>query len=290
MEIVKIKSKKNVEQILKEISEGCQDAELEIISLGMGVQSTAMYFMSCMGVLPRADYAIFADTGSEHNYTYDYLKFLKKYQKENDGIPIIVTKKNPSLYEKIISDDKNGYITIPAYLTDDVGSNAILNRSCTKNYKIEPVYKQIRKLLGLKKFERTNKKVNLWIGITTDEIQRASISKSPITINKFPLLSKVISRKDCIDFYKKNNIPTPKKSACVFCPYNSDKGFIEMKYNNKDEWEKALKVDRFIRNKIKKGSAKAYLHKSKKPLQDVEFKNERQQDLFLNNCEGHCGL
>lgn len=36
---------------------------VQIISLGMGVQSTAMYLMSCMGQLPRADHAIFVGHG-----------------------------------------------------------------------------------------------------------------------------------------------------------------------------------------------------------------------------------
>ena len=34
---------------------------MKVISLGLGVQSTAVYMMSSLGRLPRADHAVFAD-------------------------------------------------------------------------------------------------------------------------------------------------------------------------------------------------------------------------------------
>ena len=67
---------------------------MKVISLGMGVQSTALYLMSCNGDLPRADYAVFADPGAEHKNTYDMLKWLIDWADKNDGIPIIVNKEN----------------------------------------------------------------------------------------------------------------------------------------------------------------------------------------------------
>ena len=43
---------------------------MKIISLGLGVQSTAMYLMSSLGYIEKADYAIFADPRAEHPKTY----------------------------------------------------------------------------------------------------------------------------------------------------------------------------------------------------------------------------
>ena len=43
---------------------------MKIISLGLGIQSTAMYIMSTLGDIDRADYAIFADPGAELPDTY----------------------------------------------------------------------------------------------------------------------------------------------------------------------------------------------------------------------------
>ena len=36
---------------------------LNVLSLGAGVQSSTLLLMSCRGVLPKLDAAIFADTG-----------------------------------------------------------------------------------------------------------------------------------------------------------------------------------------------------------------------------------
>ena len=70
---------------------------MKIISLGMGVQSTALYLMSCNGDLPRADYAIFADPGAEHKDTYKMLEWLLDWAEKNDGIPIVVNKESSIL-------------------------------------------------------------------------------------------------------------------------------------------------------------------------------------------------
>ncbi len=65
----------------------------KIISLGLGVQSTALYYMSSMGELPRADHAIFVDTGKEKKGTIAYLKYLAAWQREHRGIGITVVRK-----------------------------------------------------------------------------------------------------------------------------------------------------------------------------------------------------
>lgn len=59
---------------------------LKVILLGLGQQSTALYFMSSLGEIPRADYAVFSDPGAEDPATYDYLEWLQGWQKDNKGI------------------------------------------------------------------------------------------------------------------------------------------------------------------------------------------------------------
>ena len=44
----------------------------KVISLGLGQQSTAMYLMSSVGFIERADFAVFADPGSESKATYKW--------------------------------------------------------------------------------------------------------------------------------------------------------------------------------------------------------------------------
>lgn len=90
---------------------------VRILSLGLGVQSTALYYMSSMGELPRVDYAIFADLGKEKKKTIQYLKYLQDWQQENNGIPIIVIRKK-NLYKDLLnSENSTGqrFSSIPAF-------------------------------------------------------------------------------------------------------------------------------------------------------------------------------
>lgn len=49
---------------------------MNVLSLGMGVQSTALYLMSALGQLPRIDFAVFSDTGREMTETIRYLEIV----------------------------------------------------------------------------------------------------------------------------------------------------------------------------------------------------------------------
>jgi hypothetical protein len=57
-----------------------------VISLGAGVQSTALYLLACDGQLGPVDTAIFADTGWEPGAVYDHLARLEDFG--NEKIPI----------------------------------------------------------------------------------------------------------------------------------------------------------------------------------------------------------
>ncbi len=65
---------------------------LKIISLGMGVQSTALYLMSSLGYIERADYAIYADLKSEKPTTEKLVEYLLDWQKHNNGIEILIKR------------------------------------------------------------------------------------------------------------------------------------------------------------------------------------------------------
>ena len=65
---------------------------MKIISLGLGIQSTAMYLMSSLGHIERADYAIFADPDAELPDTYNLWSKIKLWKQKNNGIPLIKKK------------------------------------------------------------------------------------------------------------------------------------------------------------------------------------------------------
>ena len=274
-------------KVFKKYAKGNLNADLKVISLGMGVQSTAVYLMSSMGCkLPRADYAIFSDPQAEHYKTYDMLKWLLKWKEENNGIELIVNRDN-NIYTDQLKTNPDKHIRVPQIPahTDPTG---IARRQCTYEYKILPVIKTTRKLHGLKPRKRM-KPTEMWLGISTDEIERMKDSDLYNIDYFYPLIYHGLSRTDCINFFKENNFPVPVKSSCVFCPYHSNSFWAELQKENGEAWKKSVEVDKAIRKKY--GMDKdMYLHVSRKPLDQIDF-DDKQLEMFEGfDCEGHCGL
>ena len=139
--------------LFKKHAKGNIDADLKVISLGMGVQSTALYLMSSMGYkVPRADVAIFADPQAEHYKTYEILDWLLKWKEENNGIEIIVNKER-SIYKDLMKTNPDRHVRVPQ-IPAHVDPSGIARRQCTFEYKINPVVQSCRKQHGLEKRQR----------------------------------------------------------------------------------------------------------------------------------------
>lgn len=276
---------------------------IKIISLGVGVQSSALYYMSSMGEIDRCDYAIFADTGGEKTKTLEYFQFLLDWQKKNNGIPLLkagyVNLKKDLLNQT--NSSNNRFAAIPAF-TKYEGKAGMLRRQCTNEYKIAQVTKEFRMALelpGRKRLPQTE----IWQGITLDEVHRMSIPQDKWKIHLYPFCGyKVYSdgkceridtvsmtRNDILNWFGKNGLPIPEKSSCVFCPFQSDQNWLRLKQTTPADFEEACKVDEQIRDSSMKGiKSKIYLHDSLKPLREVNF-NENQGNLW-GNCTDGCDV
>ncbi len=267
---------------------------MKILSLGGGVQSVTLYFMSCLNQIDKFDYAIFADPKAESKKTYAYLKYMLQWEKDNNGIPIRIASKGSLLKDLINGTNSSGnrFASIPAFTKDENGNTSILRRQCTNEYKIQVVNSEIRKIYGLKKYAR-NKPTDIYIGISLDEMERMKISQEKWISFHYPLIEKRMTRRDCVTWLKKNIFPIPPKSACKFCPYQSDSRWLDLKRNEPKVFKSMVDLDKSIRNSSKKGvKYPIYLHPSLVPLDQVKFKNETQYDIFQNfknECEGMCG-
>ena len=155
---------------------------MKVISLGLGIQSTAVYLMSSLGYLERVDHAVFADPGAELPDTYKLLEYILEWQKLNNGIPIHVVKK--SLYDDLLHPSTTRFTPIPGFTGNGTG---MLKRQCTGEYKIQPVMKKIRELHGLKPRKRMPM-TQVWLGISLDEIQRCKTSMLPRVEYYYPLV------------------------------------------------------------------------------------------------------
>ena len=256
---------------------------LNIISLSMGQQSVALYLMSCKGELPRADYAIFADTGAEKPETYAYLQWLQEWASQNDGIPIVTTSGGNLIEDMLVAkQQEKPFIKIPVHCMDDDGNKGILKQRCTDDYKTKPINRQIRKLYGLGSKKRTPE-TSIWLGVTIDELHRLKQPKLNWQRFVYPFCGVASTKEgieylskrlqfnwlDCIQWLTNNNIVIPIKSSCFCCPYQSERSWKHLKLAHPDLWGKVVGIDQYIREGITE--QKAYLHNSCTPLGSREF-------------------
>lgn len=273
--------------------------ELNIISLGAGLQSSCLYFMSSMGELPRADYAIFADPGREKKKTMEYVLFMQKWAERNNGIPImIVNRKN--LYKDLmnqVNSTGQRVVGIPLFTKNNDGSVGMLRRQCTSEYKIIQVDWQIRQIYELRPRQWTPKTV-IWHGITLDEKGRMNNPVASWKTVVYPFIgygftktdyfkikwAVLKNRQDCEAWFIARGLPVPPKSSCTFCPYQSDAAWLDLKINDPEEFELLCQLDEAIR-RFGTVMSNCYLYKSCVPLREIEF---TQMDLWHGNCASDC--
>jgi hypothetical protein len=258
--------------------------DLTYISYGAGVQSTALLVCSNLGLhgVPKADVAIFADTGDEPEYIYEYLEVVKQWS----DIPIEVCQHG------VLSEDsdKRQFACVPAYSSNADGSSSLLRRQCTREYKISPIQQHVRKLLGYEKGQRVKHQALCLLGISRDEVSRIKPSRTKWITNAWPLVDALLRRDQCAELVVNAGLPMPSKSSCVYCPFHSDKYFGWLKDTHPQEFEAACEFDEMIRHKGQNPDlGQLYVHKSRKPLRDIDF-SSNQLEMFENECEGYCGL
>jgi hypothetical protein len=170
--------------------------------------------------------------------------------------------------------------SIPLYVKKPNGKTGMLWRQCTREYKIDVVRRAIREYLGYKKRQRIKERVELWMGISTDEILRAKPSPVKYITNVFPLLDRGMSRIDCLRWMQSHGYPLPPKSACIGCPYHNDKYWRELKANYPDDFADACEFDRLLRAKPRE-QGELYLHRSCVPLSDIDLRDKASKECSI---------
>ena len=268
---------------------------IHVLSYGGGTQSTAMLLMALKGeingVVP--DYIIFSDTGWEPKSIYDWVYKVNDHIKERYGREIIFTN-GGNLREDLVNAYKNGtrVASMPLFTLSPDGEKGMVMRQCTSEYKIMPVKKKVRDLLGYKSREKVKEIVHMWKGISTDEIQRVKPIADRWIEAEHPLVEIVnVDRSACIAYVEREGLGTPAKSSCIGCPFHDDVTWREMKLNDPESFADAVEIDRMIRN-TRNLRGKAFLHKSCKPLEEVDLQEDQLDiwDMFGNECEGMCGI
>ena len=261
------------------------------LSLGAGVQSSTLALMIAHGELEPVEAAIFADTGWEPRHVYEWLDWLEK------RLPFPVHRvQRSNLREDTLNRCKrlsSRVAAIPWHIQMANGDRAMGRRQCTAEYKIAPLTRKTRELLGLAPRQRAGggHLCEMLIGISTDEAMRMKPSQETWKVHRWPLIDKGMSRSDCLAWMERKGYPLPPKSSCIGCPFHSDHEWRLIKADPVS-WADALEVDAAIRQQpgIK---GQQFMHRSCVPLDQVDLStaaDHGQIDMFNNECEGMCGV
>jgi len=196
-----------------------------VLSLGGGVQSSAMIYMVEDGLIEKPDLVIFSDTGSEKPETIELIKNQLEPLLNKLGIEFRMARSHLGRLDE--------------YYKSKSAIPMIGFRHCTAKFKIRPIRRVIREYVGNGKGKQL---AEAWLGITTDEDQRAGKSEVKWIQNRFPLLEIGWSRQDCLDYLETKKVKVVK-SGCFMCPYSSGAEWVNIKENYPDLWNRSLELE-----------------------------------------------
>lgn len=249
-------------------------------------------------ITPMPTAAIFADTQGEPAAVMKWLDWIETKL----PYPVIrVTKgnlKTDSL--KVRTSRKSGkrYLVgkIPAYVLQPDGRKGLMGRRCTGDYKVEIIVREARKLCDWKRGEK-RPLVDMWIGISRDEVIRMKPSRHAFIVNRWPLVDLNMTRQACLAWMTAHGYPEPPRSACTFCPFHSDEEWQRIKSTTPGEWADVVQYEKDLQasaNSQETMKGLPYLHESCQPIETVNFTanvpTHFQVSMFGNECEGLCGV
>lgn len=150
------------------------EPDFTFLSMGAGVQGTTIVLLVAEGRLPKPDYAIFADTGWEPSKVYDHLDKLERDVMQPISLPLLRVS-DGNLREEVM--DPRYTSRLPLYIRSvDGEKHGILDRRCTSFYKVAPIQRKVRELLGAKsahlscrKCAGTGQRVTPWLKRYADD-------------------------------------------------------------------------------------------------------------------------
>lgn len=242
-------------------------------SMGWGRQSFTMASMVALGELPPVDAFVHADTTHERRATYDFAARWTPWLEEHGVRVVTVTAKDA------VAVSRYGGVMIPAHIE----GGGIFSRQCTNQWKRAVIRRWLQE-------NRNGVQVEQWLGISLDEYQRMKQSDVKYITNRWPLIEKRMTRHDCELWLERHGLEIPTKSACVFCPFQSNAEWRQVR-DNLDDWKAAVEADNLIRKARQPGDL--FVHQSAIPLVDVDLRTPEdfgQLSLWDNECAGICGV
>ena len=276
---------------------------LHILSIGAGVQSSALTLMALAGRFDwTPDAGIFADTGAEPPHVYRQLDYLEAQIAGRFPVYRVSAGNIAADIIDAVHGVKRRVGNAPFHVINQEGTpehaggitpGGMLWRSCTGDYKLDPIRKKTRELWAA----GGRRPVAQHIGISLDEIGRMKDSRVGYITNHYDLVDARLTRHDCLQWLRRNGHPEFESSSCWFCPYKSNDKWAAMKEKDPTTFGLAVRFDAQLREgKLPNVTGDCYVHRSFIPLGMVDLDTKEQQgqarlwDDMTEECEGLCGL
>ncbi|MGW4197112.1 hypothetical protein [Streptomyces sp. NPDC005004] len=250
-----------------------------------------MLALSANGELPKVDYAVFADTGWEPRAVYAHLDRIEREIAAPAGIPVLRVSAGNIRDDAL--DPSHRFASMPLYILNQDGKAGMTRRQCTGEYKIKPIKRQIRDLLGYPYPQRIPKDVFVeqWVGISTDEFHRAKDSGVRYMRNRHPLIDLNWSRTDCVRYLTSLGLADTPKSSCLGCPFHGNAQWRHIR-DSPEEWEDVVSFDAAIRQGNARATAaghhllgQAFLHRSRVPLDQAPIDHVTAAERAANEAD-----
>ena len=178
-------------------------------------------------------------------------------------------------------------------------TGAPLKRQCTREYKIRPIRRRVREILGFPPSHPPAPgagAVETWLGISLDEWPRAKPARVSYVVNRWPLLEERIAREACKRYLEERELPVPARSACVCCPFRKASEWLIMRREAPGEFQEAVEFDEKIRYGRQSDvitSDQIYLWQGLEPLGDADLEKAASRERLGKQlplmCEsGYC--
>lgn len=244
--------------------------KLTLLSFGAGQDSTALLLLYIHDEKFKKRYApndfvvVFADTGDEHDHTYEHLERVKRMcvERQIEFVHLV-----PAMG---YHGEGWGSLREQYALHSTCGSKAY-PKVCSARLKINPIYNYMEDYIAdkynlprgrkraHKAFSRLYGKINVLIGIGADEQGRVADSfdekwKEMALINRYPLIQMGMTRADCQAINRDHLDYEVYPSNCRLCPWLSLQELLYMHRFMPDDFKAWCEIER---KKLEKHMGKA---------------------------------
>jgi hypothetical protein len=193
---------------------------IKVLSYGGGLDSFGM-LLDAIARQELPNYAVFADTGSPNGRdgewpgTYLHIRDYAIPLCHQYGIEFVWITKD--MYPV------RGYESLIAFFESKKMMLTRMSRVCTSAAKVERIEKWMEDTVP------AGESIEVWIGFEAGEENRAAndphnsktCGSGVRRTNRFPLIQANLCRCRCEILTRKAGYPVPRKSACIYCPFNS---------------------------------------------------------------------